>query len=357
MESDLAEQNGNTTLSPDTTDQPSTSLSDQLTMDTTTDGETGQEMDQLSDVPDSFENTIGFALDGGNATITISGEGVQPTGLSLNQQMTSNNEFQISIEATFSLDGSLVSSTARPQTGTDPSQSTIPEVPGETTTEDTTTGTRGGLSLTVSPSHAMPGDQVTLSGSGFTSNESINITFDGETLEGAESITADTNGSFTTSVSVPEDASGVISMFVATDESGNRAQALLTKAEAPTETGTPQEPSLDEALTTPEQPAAPEDETSEFGLPSESIEGEGLGELTAGETGTEDESPPTPEEATPPELRPPSEASPPTQPDNLSPTEPEESGTMSTPEEPESDEDENDDTTTTNETDDMENES
>jgi outer membrane protein assembly factor BamB len=75
-------------------------------------------------------------------------------------------------------------------------------------------------SITVSPTSGDPGSQTTVSGSGFTPGETVNLAFDAAALTSA---TADGNGTFTKTVTIPSGATLGAHTLTATGATSNHA--------------------------------------------------------------------------------------------------------------------------------------
>ena len=83
----------------------------------------------------------------------------------------------------------------------------------------------GGATLTVNPSSGAAGSVVNLSGTGFSGNEQVNVTVDGN---GLTSFTSDGNGNFTTSVTPPSSLGvGSHTIGVTGASSGHSATAVF----------------------------------------------------------------------------------------------------------------------------------
>ncbi|MDD5509542.1 MAG: IPT/TIG domain-containing protein [Dehalococcoidales bacterium] len=78
-------------------------------------------------------------------------------------------------------------------------------------------------SLEVSPTHALPGDAAEVSGTGFDSDENVTITIDGEEIATEET---DSEGSFTTTFTVPELDEGVYD--IEADDGSNTVELEFT---------------------------------------------------------------------------------------------------------------------------------
>src|SRR5205814_9748186 len=80
--------------------------------------------------------------------------------------------------------------------------------------------------LSVNPTSASPGQAVTFSGSGFTPNQTVTITLDGQTLTS----TANAGGSFSLPYTVPAGTTAGSKTVTARDASGKSGTATLTIA-------------------------------------------------------------------------------------------------------------------------------
>lgn len=151
--------------------------------------------------------------EGSTAEVTIRGTNIAAEGLMVNQEMVDDDTFKVIIEGTFSV---------------------APEEGGETVT---------GASITANPSSGAAGSQVSIDGTGFQADSSIVLAFDGAALD-TGFVTADSDGSFFATVTIPEDATAGDHELSASDIAGTSAVTPFTVEGIEGETGTPTSASI-----------------------------------------------------------------------------------------------------------------
>lgn len=137
----------------------------------------------------------------------------------------SGNGFAASANISFSLDNTAISGVATTNVngGFSNTTLTIPAISGGAHTFQTrdTSGNSATANMTIrsviaiNPDNGPAGTTITVTGTGFLANGSINITYDGASVSVTPSSTAaDSKGSFTTSFKVPSGPSGVHTIIV-----------------------------------------------------------------------------------------------------------------------------------------------
>ncbi len=132
----------------------------------------------------------------------------------------SGNGFAASSNISFSLDSTAISGVATTNVNGKFSNTTltIPAISGgahtfqarDTSGNSATANMTIRSVITINPNNGPAGTTVTVTGSGFLANGSINITYDGASVTiSPSSVTADSKGSFTTSFKAPSGPSGV----------------------------------------------------------------------------------------------------------------------------------------------------
>ncbi|MFF2267441.1 choice-of-anchor G family protein [Cellulosimicrobium cellulans] len=124
--------------------------------------------------------------------------------------------------------------------GTTPGDYTVVGIDDTTSTEAETPLTVEGLgatdppTVTVDPTTANPGDEVTVTGEGWPPSTTVTVELvdeDGDVVATVD-VETDAEGSFTTPITVPEDATPGDYTVHASDETGNEAEAPLTVVDA-----------------------------------------------------------------------------------------------------------------------------
>jgi hypothetical protein len=132
----------------------------------------------------------------------------------------SGNGFAASSNISFSLDSTAISGVATTNVngGFSNTTLTIPAISGgahtfqarDTSSNSVVANMTIRSVITINPNNGPAGTTITVTGSGFLANGSINITYDGASVTvGSSSVTADSKGSFTTSFKAPSGPSGV----------------------------------------------------------------------------------------------------------------------------------------------------
>ncbi|MBM7820393.1 5-hydroxyisourate hydrolase-like protein (transthyretin family) [Cellulosimicrobium cellulans] len=131
-------------------------------------------------------------------------------------------------------DGAFTTPVTVPE-GTTPGDYTVVGIDDTTSTEAETPLGVGGVgvsepTVTVDPTTANPGDEVTVTGEGWPPNTTVTVDLvdeDGDVVATVDVETDDT-GSFTTPITVPDDATPGDYTVHASDDAGNEAEAPLT---------------------------------------------------------------------------------------------------------------------------------
>lgn len=155
--------------------------------------------------------------------------------------------------STVIIDTTTTSSTVPPTTSTTMPTTTTTQKPTTTTSSSTSTTVKPTTTTTVAPTTsttakpvvpqepplqvaptvtagsatAQPGQSVGLSGAGFDSNRSLDISFHSN-VESLGSVTTDGNGKFTTTVVIPADATGGLHQIVVSESGSNSAAVPIT---------------------------------------------------------------------------------------------------------------------------------
>ncbi len=158
---------------------------------------------------------------------------ISPNNVTGGAQATlSGNSFATNSTVTVSIDGMTITTGSTTSTGSFSMSLTIPQgAGGYHTVNVVDSGGNTGVitynitkSLSVNPSAATVGAQVTINGSAFAASSSVALTLDGASLT---SLTSSINGSFTYSLTIPQNTGGSHTL-TATDAMGNTTSTTFT---------------------------------------------------------------------------------------------------------------------------------
>lgn len=167
---------------------------------------------------------------GATAKVTIQGSGMTVQGTVVDHMMQGNDRFHVTIESTFIVTGSQVSSgPSTTASGATAGTTTGGGSSGAVAGGGVTTGTQQarqqaeGAQISVNPTSGPPGTQVTVDGTGFAAREKVSVYFDGlPATTSPEQVESDPSGGFTATMSVPSTSTGMVDVLAA-DMFGNAA--------------------------------------------------------------------------------------------------------------------------------------